>query len=120
MNPRRGYWTARVIWWPLLRGLVAVGLTLTSLFVAALGALSATRARVRGLPLVSVLGDLVLLPLYLLLVMVYGLVFIGLTVVSLFAVRQGVQAVRPEFMRPSSRPRSGPIRHVDIKVTDVD
>ena len=120
VDPRRGYWAARVIWWPLLQGMVAVGLTLTSVFVSALGALSAIRSLARGLPIVSVLRDLILVPLYVLLVTLYVLVFIGVTAVSLFAVRQGLQTGRPKFVRPSSRPGSGQTRHVDIRVTDVD
>ena len=120
LDPRRGKRGARLIWWPLLQALVAVGLTLTGLFVSSLGALNAIRSLARGLPVVGVISGLMLVPLYLVLVMLYGVVFIAVAGVSLFALRQGLRTGRPKFVHPSSRPGSEPIQHVDGRVRDVD
>ena len=119
MNLPRGSWAARFIWWPVLRGAVALGLGLTGLFLAAFAALSAAVGLFRGVPLAGPMAVLASVPVYVALFFVYGVVFVGLASVSLIAVRQGLLTARPEFIRP---PGSGPRqrRHVDARVSDVD
>ena len=119
MNLPRGSWAARFIWWPVLRGAVALGLALTGLFFAAFGALGAVRAPFRDIPLAGPIVGLAAAPVYVALCLLYGVVFVGLAIVSLLAVRQGLGAARPEFMRPPG-PGLRPRRHVDARVTDID
>ena len=121
ITPPRGSWAARFIWWPLLRGMVTLGMTLTGIFVSIFGVLTALRRLFWSVPIVGALSDIVFLPLYVLLFLLYGIVFIGLAVVSLFAIRQGLQSARPEFLRPTPKPPSaGAPQQVDVKVSDVE
>lgn len=115
--PRRS-WGARFIWWPVLRGAVGLGLALTGVFLGAFAALSAAAGLFRGVPLVGPVAVLASVPVYVALFLLYGVVFVGLAAVSLIAVRQGVLASRPEFMRPPGSGRR-PRRHVDATVSDV-
>ena len=118
MTPR-GSWGARYFWWPILRSAVALGLGLTALFLAAFAALNATVGLFRGIPLAGPMAVLASVPVYVALFLVYGIVFVGLAVVSLIAFRQGLLAARPRFTPPPG-PGAGPPRHVDVRVSDVD
>ena len=119
MSRPRGSWAARLLWWPILRGAVGIGLALTGVFLAAFAALTAAVALFRGVPIAGPLALLASVSVYLALFLVYGVVFAGLAIVSLIAVRQGLIAARPEFMRPpGGGPR--PRRNVDARVSDVD
>lgn len=116
----KGSCAARLIWWPLLRGMVTLGLTLTSLVVSIFGLLGAARRVLWTIPIAGALANLVFLPLYALLFAVYGLVFIGLAVVSLLAIRQGLQSARPEFPGAVTPPRNGPRQRVNVRVSNVE
>ena len=119
MSRPRGSLGARFVWGPVLRGAVGLGLAVTGVFLAAFAGLTAAVALFRGIPLVGPIAVLAAVPVYVALFLAYGIVFVGLAAVSLIAVRQGLLASRPVFMRPPG-PGSRPRRHVDVHVSDVD
>ena len=119
MSRPRGSLGARLVWGPVLRGAVAVGLAITGVFLTAFAGLTAVVALFRGVPIVGPLAFVTAVPVYEALFLVYGIVFVGLAGVSLIAVRQGLMASRPAFARPQP-PGARPRRHVDVRVSDVD
>ena len=119
MSRPSGSLGARLVWGPVLRGAVAVGLAITGVFLTAFAGLTAVVALFRGVPIVGPLAVLAAVPVYVALFLVYGIVFVGLAGVSLIAVRQGLMASRPAFARPPT-PGARPRRHVDVQVSDVD
>ena len=118
MSQSHGSLGARFIWGPVLRGAVGLGLAVTGVFLAAFAGLTAAVALFRRVPLVGPITVLAAVPVYVALFLVYGIVFVGLAAVSLIAVRQGVMASRPAFMRPPG-PGSRPRQRVDVRVSDV-
>lgn len=119
MSRPSGSLGARLVWGPILRGAVGLGLAITGVFFTAFAGLTAVVGLIRGVPIVGPVAALAAVPVYVTLFLIYGIVFVGLAMVSLVAVRQGLMASRPEFMRPPG-PGSRARQHVDVKVSDVD